>query len=100
MAFYKCDIARVSSGETGAVSLQLKTLDPPPPFPDPPPAPTSPENDWRWFTYQGANSKEVLAVALAALSADLTVGVELESTKEGSPIKGSVFAAKRFTIPW
>ena len=88
MASYKCDIARVSvSGETGAVSLQLKALKPP-------------AFDWTWFSYVGPNPNMVLAIALAALTADLAVGVDLDSTQEYSPIKEGIHAAKRFTVDW
>ncbi len=92
MASYKCDIARVSvSGETGGVSLQLQDIET---------QTHKSQFGWRWFSYVGPNSNMVLATALAALTADLAVGVDLDSTQEYSPIKEGIHAAKRFTIEW
>ncbi len=88
MTSYKCDIARVSvSGEIGSISLQLKAIKPP-------------AFDWTWFSYTGPNSNMVLATALAALTADLAVGVDLDSIQEYSPIKEGFYAARRFTLEW
>jgi len=86
MASYKCDIARAAISEEGIVSVQIKALNPP-------------AFDYTWFQYQGPNSKEVLAIALAALTADLAVGVDLDSTQEHSPFK-VIHAGKRVTIDW
>jgi hypothetical protein len=55
--------------------------------------------DWRWFGYIGPNSREVLATALAALTAGLFLLVEVDSTNEWSPIK-SICAARRDTLSW
>lgn len=93
MAFYTCEVVRAGhSGDQpgGGVIMQLKDV-------------KTNKFDWTWFGYQGTKEKEILATALAALTADMLVVVGIEASTvpppDWTPIM-SIVAANRETIGW
>ncbi len=89
MTWYTCEITKAGhSGDQpgGGVGMRLKDI-------------KTGQFDGIMFGYSGSKEREILATALAALTTDLVVLVDLESTHEWSPIK-SIAAAKRETIDW
>jgi hypothetical protein len=59
-----CDIRRVGINTNGRVQLDVKAIDN--------------SFDWRWFVGSSALTKEMLAVALAALTAEKRVEITVD----------------------
>ena len=49
-----------------------------------------------WFIAQGSGTRELLALAMAALTLELHVGVGLSSTEQGSIIEGITLKARGY----